>query len=181
MRCALTSRFAGLLFLLVGAMRPLPAAETNADLPFETIRFTSLEGRPVDFSQLRGKVILVDFWAPWCGPCMRELFGLVPIYQKYRASGFEILAVHCDKESIFKNKDFLKKYGMTWPQHDAGDLDAPGSIASRFGVTELPATFLIGRDGKLIGRDIRGAAFEPTLRRALGLEAEPVARRKTKK
>lgn len=158
------------LALLLGCVRPLIAADASS-LPFDTLAFRTLDGQPIEFAQLRGKVVLVDFWAPWCGPCMRELFGLAPIYRKYHASGFEILAVHCDRASIFKNVDFLKKYGMVWPQCDAGELDAAGLIARRFGVTELPTTFLVGKDGKIIGRNIRGAAFEPALRAALGLDA----------
>jgi thiol-disulfide isomerase/thioredoxin len=168
-------RLVGLL-LLMGVLRPLSAAETQAELPFETLTFTTLDGRPVEFSQMRGKVILVDFWAPWCGPCIRELFGLVPVYEKYHASGFEILAVFCDKGSVSSLKTFLTKYGMTWPQHIAGEFDADGPLARRFDVTELPTTFLIGRDGKLIGRNIRGPAFEPALRQALGLAPESADR-----
>jgi thiol-disulfide isomerase/thioredoxin len=165
-------RPACLVLLLACALRPLPAAEADAAPPFETLPFTTLDGRPVDVASLRGKVILVDFWAPWCGPCIRELFGLAPLYQKYHTSGFEILAVFCDKGSLRDLRTFLTKYGMTWPQHIVGGFDPAGPLLRRFGVTELPATFLIGRDGKLIGRNIRGAAFEPALRRALGLDAK---------
>jgi thiol-disulfide isomerase/thioredoxin len=83
------------------------------------LKFTALDGRAVDFASLRGKVVLLDFWATWCGPCVEEVPHVVAAYRKYHDQGFEIVGVSLDQD-----KDAVQAFtaanGMTWPQYFDG-------------------------------------------------------------
>src|SRR5271156_6014076 len=88
------------------AMQPAP--------PFN-LQYTAVDGTEVDLSQMRGKVVLVDFWATWCGPCMREVPNVVAAYQKYHDQGFEVVGVSLDQDSQ-RMIAVAREKGMTWPQ-----------------------------------------------------------------
>ncbi|MEI7864977.1 MAG: TlpA disulfide reductase family protein [Chthoniobacterales bacterium] len=114
--------------------------------PFE-LSFTAVDGRKVDLADLRGKVVLVDFWATWCPPCMEEAPSLVETYEKFKDRGLEIVGISLDSD-----KDALKKFAaenkMTWPQF----FDGKGwdnEIAKRFNIKSVPTVWLLDRDGKL--------------------------------
>jgi thiol-disulfide isomerase/thioredoxin len=109
------------------------------------LHFTAVDGTPVDISKLRGKVVLVDFWATWCGPCRAELPDVLAVYSKLHSKGFEIIGISLDQD-----KDALVKFtaqnGMTWPQY----FDGKGwqnDISSSFGINSIPAMWLINKKG----------------------------------
>ena len=120
-----------------------------------------LDGKPLSTTALKGKVVLVDFWATWCGPCVAELPNVLAAYQKYHAKGFEIVGISLDK-----NKDaltaFIKEKGMTWGQYFDGQ-GWDNKVSTAFGIHSIPATFLIGRDGKIVAKDLRGEALDKKL------------------
>ena len=126
-----------------------------------------LNGNPISVAALKGKVVLVDFWATWCGPCRGELPNVIANYKKYHDQGFSIIGVSLDSDRD-KLDAFLKQQGgMTWPQF----FDGQGwgnKLAVKFGVESIPFTILIGPDGKIIGTDLRGEALGAAVAKALG-------------
>ncbi|MBI2513954.1 MAG: TlpA family protein disulfide reductase [Opitutae bacterium] len=143
------------------------------------MKFTAADGTEVDLAALRGKVVLVDFWATWCGPCMNEMPNVKAVYAKFHAQGFEIVGISLDgggitkgiKSGVKTREDFLaflKREEMPWPQHFANE-GWKNEFAQRFGIKSIPAVFLIGKDGKVVSTEARGEALEAQVRRALGL------------
>ena len=112
-----------------------------------------LAGQPLSIASRKGKVVLLDFWATWCGPCRIELPNVIEVYQKHHAAGFEIIGVSLDDDRA-RLESFIKDKNMTWPQYFDG-LKWKNKLAGRYGVNSIPATFLIDGDGKIIGKDLR--------------------------
>jgi len=117
------------------------------------LRFTAVDGTPVDLATMRGKVVLVDFWATWCGPCKAEVPTVVAAYNKLHDQGFEIVGISLDHD-----RDSLLKYtaanGMTWPQY----FDGKGwqnSISTGFGIHAVPAMWLVNKNGYVVTTDGR--------------------------
>ncbi len=110
-----------------------------------SLKFMAVDGTPVDLSQMRGKVVLIDFWATWCGPCVGEVPNVVATYQKYHDQGFEVVGISLDQD---KNAllSFTQQNGMTWPQYFDGN-GWQNRISSSYGITGIPAMLLIGKDG----------------------------------
>ncbi len=126
-----------------------------------------LDGKPLSVGALKGKVVLVDFWATWCGPCRAELPNVIEAYKKYHAQGFEIIGVSLDSDRT-KLHDFLKKTeGMTWAQYFDGE-GWSNKLAQKYGVESIPFTVLVGPDGKIIGKDLRGEMLATAVAKALG-------------
>lgn len=117
------------------------------------IKFTAVDGTVVDLSKMRGKVVLVDFWATWCGPCVQEVPHVVETYKKLHAKGFEIVGISLD-QNLDALQLFTKAKGMTWPQF----FDGKGwdnQISRNFGITSIPAMWLIDKKGMLVNADAR--------------------------
>jgi len=122
-------------------------------------------GKPVSLESMKGKVVLLDFWASWCGPCRMENPNVVRAYQKYKDKGFTILSVSLDN-SREKWLQALKKDGLTWT-HVSELRGWDTSAGKLYHVTGIPATFLIDKDGKIIARNLRGSALDEMLDRVL--------------
>jgi len=126
----------------------------------------SPEGKDISLSDFRGKVLLIDFWASWCGPCRRENPNVVKVYEEYKDQGFEILGVSLDR----KEERWLKAIeqdGLSWPQ--VSDLKGwQNAAAQLYGVRSIPHTVLLDREGKIIARNLRGPALEAKLKEVFG-------------
>lgn len=124
------------------------------------------EGKNVKLSSFRGKYVLVDFWASWCGPCRKENPNVVKLYNKYKGEKFEILGVSLDK----KKEDWIKaiqKDQLTWVH--VSDLKFWYSQAAEdYEVESIPATFLIDPNGVIIAKNLRGASLEKQIGKLLG-------------
>jgi peroxiredoxin len=122
-------------------------------------------GKPKKLSELKGKVILLEFWASWCGPCREENPNLVKTFEKFNPKGFEIFAVSLDenKESWLKA---IKKDSLNW-EH-VSDLKGQQNEASLiYGVNGIPDNFLIAENGQIIGRNLRGDKLNQKLKELL--------------
>lgn len=125
------------------------------------IALKTLEGKDLKLSSLRGKIVLIDFWASWCGPCRRENPNVVNVYNKYRDKGFEILGVSLD-DNADKWKAAIAKDGLTWKH--VSDLKGWQSIAAQtYKVNSIPFTVLLDKNGRIIAKGLRGAELERKL------------------
>lgn len=123
------------------------------------------DNKELALSSLRGKVVLIDFWASWCGPCRKEMPNVKLVYQKYKDKGFEIYGVSLDKD---RNAwlEAIEKDGLKWPQ--VSDLKFWQSEAAQtYAVQSIPHTVLIDRDGKILASGLRGAELERKLAEVL--------------
>jgi len=141
--------------------QPQPGAEPNSG-PIQIgmlapdISLPSPNGKTRSLSDLRGKVVLLDFWASWCGPCRRANPHVVEVYKKYKSKGFEVFSVSLDRpDGKDKWIEAIKQDGLVWDNH-VSDLkfwdSAPAGV---YGVRSIPKTFLIGKDGKIVALDPR--------------------------
>jgi len=123
------------------------------------------EGGTMSLSDLRGKVVLLDFWASWCGPCRKKNPELVQLYNKYKDRGFEIFAVSLDKNEN-RWKAAIAQDKLTWSH--VSDLGGWGSKPARkYGVSSIPSAVLIDKEGKIIARDVKGPYLEKMIEEAL--------------
>jgi len=127
----------------------------------------TLKGDSVSLSSLKGRVLLIDFWASWCTPCRYSNRSLVKLYSKYKDKGFEILGVSVDEE-VKEWEKAIKKDKITWPQvNDTGGWDAIAAIKWR--VEALPSSFLIDKEGNLVAIDLDKKDLEKKIIELLGL------------
>ncbi len=115
------------------------------------LKFTALDGREVDLATMRGKVVLFDFWATWCGPCVQNVPEVVEAYKKYHDKGFEIVGFSSDSDKA-KLESFIKEKRMLWPEF----FDGKASMGRNFGINGIPTLWLFNKQGILVEPDARG-------------------------
>jgi len=111
-------------------------------------------GKSLSIANYKGKVVMIDFWATWCGPCRGEIPNVVATYQKYHDKGFEIIGVSLDQDSQ-KLQNFTQENNMTWQQYFDGQ-GWDNKLAVKYGIESIPMTFLLDGNGKIIGKNLRG-------------------------
>jgi thiol-disulfide isomerase/thioredoxin len=131
------------------------------------IELKSPNGKSVSLSQLKGKLVLIDFWASWCGPCRNESPNVVEAYKKYKnrkftnGKGFEVFSISLDKDANAWKKA-IKEDGLNWKNHG---IDAEGQASAKYGVYSIPSAFLIDGDGNILaqGEKLRGLNLHITI------------------
>ncbi|PID88219.1 MAG: hypothetical protein CSB06_01930 [Bacteroidia bacterium] len=127
------------------------------------IALKSPEGKVIKLSSLRGKYVLIDFWASWCGPCRMENPHNLELYKEYHDKGFEIYAVSLDKNKAAWQKA-IKEDGLSWIH--VSDLKSWNSAAGRiYGVSSIPYTVLLDKEGKIVAFNLRGSKLKRTLKK----------------
>ena len=132
-----------------------------------TIKFTSLDGREVDTAKLKGKVVLIDFWATYCGPCVAALPEIKSTYDKFHSQGFEVIGISLDIDKS-KAMDFIKQKGLPWPQYFDGKRGADHKLAQELGIVAIPHTMLLDKKGCLrLDHFLNGSQIERHVTRLL--------------
>lgn len=119
------------------------------------------DGNEISLKDLRGKYVLIDFWASWCGPCRRENPNVVKLYEKYKKQGFEIFGVSLDRQKDRWVKAIADD-GLVW-SHISDLKGWKSAFASKYGVTSIPTTVLLDKEGKIIARNLRAHQLEGEL------------------
>lgn len=142
-------------------------ASTSIGKEAPDIKLQSPGGKEISLSSLRGKVVLLDFWASWCRPCRQENPNVVKAYEKYKSKGFEIYSVSLDNKKELWEKA-IKDDNLTWPAH-VSDLGGWNSgAAALYGVRSIPSSFLLDKEGKIIAKNLRGGELDTKIGEALG-------------
>ena len=141
------------------------------------LKYKNPEGKEIALSDLKGKLVLIDFWAAWCGPCRRENPVVVNAYQKFKnakftnGKGFEIYSVSLDN-----NKDAwvkaIEKDKLEWDAHVSDLKYWQSEGAKKYGISSIPANFLIDKDGIIIAKNLRGADLERELQKWVKAEGK---------
>jgi thiol-disulfide isomerase/thioredoxin len=125
-----------------------------------------LDGKDIKLADYKGKVVMVDFWASWCGPCMSEAPNVVKAYEKYHPKGFEIVGISLDEEKD-KMLQATQEQKMPWRQYFDGQ-GWKNKVGAKYGIHSIPATYLVGPDGKIVAYNLRGEKLAAELEKRLG-------------
>jgi thiol-disulfide isomerase/thioredoxin len=138
------------LVALISAALLFSAAQHSEAPTAPPFRLQTLDGTTIELSKLKGKVVVLNFWATWCGPCRSEIPGFLQVYKETRGKGVEIVGLSLDDASDDEVKQFVQRYRIDYP---IGKDD--GSIAKLYGgIQAIPTTFFIDRTGRIVGRHI---------------------------
>ena len=148
-----------------------PPPDFSVGKPILAFKAKKMDGKTVNFPEdYKGKIVMLDFWATWCGPCMGEVPGLAKAYEEYHPKGIEILGISLDQpNSADKVKQVTGENNMTWPQVYDGKF-WQAEVAQMYGINSIPAAFLVDGDTGTIlaaGNSLRGPALEETWKKAL--------------
>ena len=128
--------------LLRAGIKPIKGSQTAPNFSLE-----DLNGKKVDLKQFRGKVVFLNFWATWCGPCKEEMPSMEALYQKFKEKGFVFLTISVDYEEKKKVKEFINKHHYTFPVL----IDSKCLTLDLYGVKGIPTTILIDKKGRMVG------------------------------
>jgi thiol-disulfide isomerase/thioredoxin len=164
MKTFIRSLFAAALLVLLPAA--VIAQDTLTGQAAPALTFKDLAGKEVSLAALKGKVIVVDFWATWCGPCRQEIPGYIEMQKKYEKDGLVIVGVSLDQKGPKVVKKFVEANGMNYTvvMGDDKAVDAFG------GFNSIPTTFLINREGRIVHQKsgaMAHAAYEELVKKAL--------------
>lgn len=141
-------------------------AQIKPGMAMPDITLQDPDGQSRSLSDLRGKVVLVDFWASWCGPCRRENPNVVRAWNEYQERGFEVFSISLDKD-VTKWKRAIEQDGLIWPYH-ISDLRGWNSVASaQYGISSIPHAILIDQEGTVVATHLRGNQLETELEKLL--------------
>lgn len=136
-----------------------PASKVAIGAIAPDLEYPDPDGKMRKLSDLRGKVVLLDFWASWCGPCRRENPNVTKIYAQYHDKGFEVFSVSLDSDAS-SWKRAIEADKLVWPNHVSDLKKWQSQAAATYGVRSIPSTFLLDKEGRIVQRDLRGADLE---------------------
>ena len=141
------------------------AASASSRKAFAPFEFNDLGGKTIRLEDYEGKVVLIDFWATWCSPCVRDMPNVVAVYEKYHDQGFEVIGVSLDKKRSALAR-FIETNKMPWPQY----FDGKGwgnRLAEKYKVSAIPTTYLLDKKGRIYAYDVYGEALVESIEKAL--------------
>ena len=138
----------------------------NGTMDAPDFTLSTPDGNPISLSSLKGKVVLIDFWASWCGPCRKENPNLVKLYQKYKTKGFTILSVSLDDDEAAWKKA-IETDGLIWPNHVSDLKGWESPMTQVYGFNSIPHTVIINKEGKINGIGLRGEQLEKKIKTIL--------------
>jgi len=121
-----------------------------------SLQFKAVDGRDVGLAQMRGKVVLVDFWGTHCGPCVAELPRIKAAYDKFHSQGFEVIGISCDTD-LKELEDYVKQHDISWPQYFDGKQQDDNKFTVAFGIDGIPHMFLVDKKGLLRFDNVRAS------------------------
>jgi thiol-disulfide isomerase/thioredoxin len=127
-----------------------------------------------DVSEFKGKIVLVDFWATWCGPCRAAMPEIIALYEEYHDQGFEVVGISLDQDQDAL-KEYIEEKEIKWPNiFDAHDSrEGPQTMAEKYAVNAIPTTFLLDREGKVLAYNLKGKALRSKLEELFSGKAQP--------
>ena len=130
-------------------------------------RATPMEGKPLDMAQYKGKIVLVDFWATWCGPCRAEIPNIKETWDKHHDDGFDVIAISVD-EDLKALKAFVAEEKPPWTVVADNHPRNQKSMGGKYGIRAIPAFILIGKDGKVAAVNCRGPRLGQQVAKLVG-------------